>query len=543
MFVFSGNNANIPTNPRKHRRLEEKPSDEGNPGDIPVDSDMNVDEEPNIHPHKNEGLANANVQNHTLGDLPDPPNGDKMQANQDTSTDKILAEDRIAKSDSRSILATAVYASPCATQRKILWPHLRRLAAHIRSPWILFGDFNATLTTSKRIGCAATTKPSKAFQDLIFDHGLRDMGYQGPDFTWSRGSASVRLDRFICNSYWDEVFPETNVEHLLCLRSDHRPILLRIGATRQQSHTRHFRYFTGWKSHDDFQRLVADNWPSNKYMTETLIHFTKAADTWNKTVFGYIGTKKKILMACIRGIKKSLASRPSRFLRNLESELLIELENLLDQEELLWKQKSRSDWIAQGDCNTRYFHRKAISRKQHNKITSLKLQNDTWCEDDSILQEEAVRYFTSIFSLDKVPGSPFSTTVSYPKLPPELMQHLDEIPSDEEIHAALRFQLARDNGFQKVQIHSDCLKAVTTVQDDAAGSNSNPLVRAIVKLRRGNWDTEVEWIPRESNRPADKLTKQADEAQHKLLMLETPPENLLSLLENDITDSSFHFAI
>ncbi|KAK8555204.1 hypothetical protein V6N12_009357 [Hibiscus sabdariffa] len=105
------------------------------------------------------------------------------------------------------------------------------------------------------------------------------------------------------------------------------------------------------------------------------------------------------------------------------------------------------------------------------------------------------------------------------------------------------FQLARDNGFQKVQIHSDCLKAVTTVQDDAAGSNSNPLVRAIVKLRRGNWDTEVEWIPRESNRPADKLTKQADEAQHKLLMLETPPENLLSLLENDITDSSFHFAI
>ncbi|KAK8542045.1 hypothetical protein V6N12_014655 [Hibiscus sabdariffa] len=78
-------------------------------------------------------------------------------------------------------------------------------------------------------------------------------------------------------------------------------------------------------------------------------------------------------------------------------------------------------------------------------------------------------------------------------------------------------QLARDNGFQKVQIQSDCLKAVTTVQDDAASSNSNYLVRAIAKLRRGHWDAEIKWIPRESNRPADKLTKHAHEAQHELL--------------------------
>ncbi|KAK9005829.1 hypothetical protein V6N11_043249 [Hibiscus sabdariffa] len=56
-------------------------------------------------------------------------------------------------------------------------------------------------------------------------------------------------------------------------------------------------------------------------------------------------------------------------------------------------------------------------------------------------------------------------------------------------------QLAWDNGFQKVQIQSDCLEAVTTVQDDAAGSNSNSLVRAIAKLRRGHWYTEVKWIP------------------------------------------------
>ncbi|KAK8671771.1 hypothetical protein V6N13_038356 [Hibiscus sabdariffa] len=93
---------------------------------------------------------------------------------------------------------------------------------------------------SERAGCTASTKPSRAFQDLIFDHDLRDLGYQGPEFTWSRGNTSARLDRFICNSYWDEAFLEANVEHLLCLRSDYHPILLRIGSIRHKPYTGQF---------------------------------------------------------------------------------------------------------------------------------------------------------------------------------------------------------------------------------------------------------------------------------------------------------------
>ncbi|KAK8670959.1 hypothetical protein V6N13_037571 [Hibiscus sabdariffa] len=111
-----------------------------------------------------------------------------------------------AKDDGCSIFTTTIYACPNAMQCKLLWHHLRMLAESIQSLWILFGDFNATLSPSECLGCASTSKPSKAFQDLIFDHGLRDTGYQGPNFTWSRGNASVRLDRFICNSFWDVSF-------------------------------------------------------------------------------------------------------------------------------------------------------------------------------------------------------------------------------------------------------------------------------------------------------------------------------------------------
>ncbi|KAK8697999.1 hypothetical protein V6N13_114131 [Hibiscus sabdariffa] len=107
------------------------------------------------------------------------------------------------------VYATAVYASPSSSGRKLLWSHLRRLAASIRSPWVIFGDFNVTVNIDDRKGCLQT--PCKAFQHLLFDYGLRDIGYQGPEFTWSRGLAQTRLDRFICNSYWYKVYPTSVV--------------------------------------------------------------------------------------------------------------------------------------------------------------------------------------------------------------------------------------------------------------------------------------------------------------------------------------------
>ncbi|KAK8604948.1 hypothetical protein V6N13_082411 [Hibiscus sabdariffa] len=123
-----------------------------------------------------------------------------------------------------------------------------------------------------------------------------------------------------------------------------------------------FRYLSSWSAHNDFNRMVTDNWIPSSTLSETIISFVKAAYVWNKTVYGYIGTKKRIVMARLWGVQKALCTKSSRFLLNLEFDLLVELENILDQE-LLWHQKSCSDWIILGDRNTRYFHRRAVCRK------------------------------------------------------------------------------------------------------------------------------------------------------------------------------------
>ncbi|KAL4284712.1 hypothetical protein GQ457_16G010240 [Hibiscus cannabinus] len=115
------------------------------------------------------------------------------------------------------------------------------------------------------------------FRHLLFELVLCDMGFSCSNFTWQRGSAHARLDRFICNTYWDEAFPKSSISHLLRMRSDHRPVLLQVGHLPSGSPKPSFRYFTGWQLHDDFRRMILDNWHPTGSLSETIRSFTVAA--------------------------------------------------------------------------------------------------------------------------------------------------------------------------------------------------------------------------------------------------------------------------
>ncbi|KAL4386290.1 hypothetical protein GQ457_09G014670 [Hibiscus cannabinus] len=143
-------------------------------------------------------------------------------------------------------------------------------------------------------------------------------------------------------------------------------------------------------------------------------------------------------------IQKGPISCPKKYRRtkvNIISSMQynqIELSFILDQEESIWRQKSRSDWISLGDRNTRYYHRRAISRKQKHKITSLKLSNGEWCDNDNVLEAEAVKFFTNLFAHDDPMTTTFPITGDFPVLPYDLLQSLDDVPSTQEIRDALK---------------------------------------------------------------------------------------------------------
>ena len=92
---------------------------------------------------------------------------------------------------------------------------------------------------------------------------------------------------------------------------------------------------------------------------------------WNRHVFGNIFWRKKRLLARLGGIQRALEDYYSHGLIDLEKQLIAELEEVLSQEEIIWLQKSRQDWLCLGDRNTTYFHKKIASRRRRNNIAAV----------------------------------------------------------------------------------------------------------------------------------------------------------------------------
>ncbi|KAK8596928.1 hypothetical protein V6N12_065406 [Hibiscus sabdariffa] len=82
-------------------------------------------------------------------------------------------------------------------------------------------------------------------------------------------------------------------------------------------------------------------------------------------------------MAHIRGIKCANGFSSGLSLRELEDSLKQEHNEVLKQEETLWFKCSQSDWIMDGDRNTKYYHR--VTGERRNRCSMIKLGNGKWC--------------------------------------------------------------------------------------------------------------------------------------------------------------------
>lgn len=49
-----------------------------------------------------------------------------------------------------------------------------------------------------------------------------------------------------------------------------------------------------------------------------------------------------------------------------------EIDGLLEQENLKWRQHAKEDWLRNGDRNTKYFHTCARQRKRRNSVEQIR---------------------------------------------------------------------------------------------------------------------------------------------------------------------------
>ncbi|XP_020594511.1 uncharacterized protein LOC110034571 [Phalaenopsis equestris] len=204
------------------------------------------------------------------------------------------------------------------------------------------------------------------FNDFLAEAELFDLGYQGPDFTWRRGSMWERLDRILGNSKWVQAFPFTVISHLAMAGSDHRSLLCTIQNAESPLRAP-FRFQNMWTLHPQFMDVVGKVWRSEGD-TNPWINLWK--------------------------LLKKVASK----LRQWNWDTIGNIhENLIQAQNKVIKGKAAVTKFMEEDRNSRYYHACINFRRKNNMILSIQDSAGQVLTDAEYIAQDAVNYFQNIF--------------------------------------------------------------------------------------------------------------------------------------------------
>ncbi|XP_028055969.1 uncharacterized protein LOC114260109 [Camellia sinensis] len=251
----------------------------------------------------------------------------------------------------------------------------------VRDPWLVAGDFNNFNNQEEKrnfpINQARNQNLSQRrymkFSQQIGNCSLIDIGCVEPRLTWTNNrqgwsNTMVRLDKALCNMEWRTLFSNGTFE-------------------------------AAWISHEGFRSAVENNWnvPHLSFSDGLKSKADKAID-WNKLVFGNIFRCKRWFLGRIEGIQKSQALNYSHNLHMLELDLISQYNRILHQKVIHWFQKSKTDWISQGDRNTKFFHVTTLIKRKRIRIEILKDEQGNWIDQPRELKCLIHNYFVNLFS-------------------------------------------------------------------------------------------------------------------------------------------------
>ncbi|CAM8924063.1 unnamed protein product [Rhodiola kirilowii] len=302
---------------------------------------------------------------------------------------------------------TLFYGEPRVGRREDSWNLLRRLKEGAEDKWVVLGDFNEILHSNEMSGKRKRDKEQmRKFRRALVDCDLRDIGFTGPCFTYSNRrkggeETRVRLDRVVANRNWLSRFPEASVENGWALHSDHRPLILslqKVKAASMRKSDPSFRFEPMWLRDTSFKEDVRSIWRDvgGRYvdMKDKLWACGKELQRWNAQKFGNVQKKIKELKEYIN----ALQSKPrTMMVVEREEEASRKLDEWLAREELLWRQRARTEWLKDGDKNTAFFKAKSTQRRDKKIINKLKTRDGKVVSSTEDILNEFADYFHGLF--------------------------------------------------------------------------------------------------------------------------------------------------
>lgn len=271
------------------------------------------------------------------------------------------------------------------------------------------GDLNEILRTEEKYGGAQKDSYFlENFKEALDDCNLKDTVFEGPDFTWCNrrrvNCTWERLDRFLCNLNFESLFDNFTIKHLDWLSSNHRPIEFSLrnpssGTKGRKNHC--FKFEECWTIHDECKNIIKEEriWhPSAQFkipcLNQNLNRCVVALKQWGRSITK--GFKSKIIK-CKRALQDAYNCFPNVDFDEIHG-IEFELESLLEEEEIYWRQRSREDWLKWGDQNSKWFHKRASMRKKKNEIKGIMDINGVWTEEQVKIEDTFIQYFQNLFS-------------------------------------------------------------------------------------------------------------------------------------------------
>ncbi|KAL0360990.1 UNVERIFIED_CONTAM: putative mitochondrial protein [Sesamum radiatum] len=275
---------------------------------------------------------------------------------------------------------TGFYGVPDANNRTESWNLLRLLGTRSAREWVCMGDFNEVLHQHEKFGGNQRQwRLINDFRNALDEVMLSDIGFQGDKYTWSNRrefphTVLARLDR-VCVS----PAPRNGKSH------------------RKQ---KVWRFEAMWLRSDDCEKVVSEAWSRNvRSDSSALLGNSESCRmgfiSWSMKSFGNVKKNIEKLEERILTLQKYPATMES----NSEiRECKAEIERCLAQEEIMWKQRGKAEWLKEGDRNTRFFHNKASKRYRKKNIVKLRKAQGQWCYETEEIHWIISEYFNDLFS-------------------------------------------------------------------------------------------------------------------------------------------------
>nr|XP_027121394.1 uncharacterized protein LOC113738404 [Coffea arabica] len=253
-----------------------------------------------------------------------------------------------------------IYASCDHQIRKEQWKVLANRKRLWGDRWMIAGDFNDLVSNEEKWGGIRREEKSfHDFRDFINGNYLLDIGFIGHPWTWcnnweEEGEVKQRLDRGLCTYPW---FQHPDVRHNDELEQKETQVL----------------FDKRWLKREDIGEVIRIAWEqqvegSRMYQVATKIKNCRVALLkWKNNFQANSRDKIELIKKQLCDLKEVRGNS-----RNISmAALKKELSKAYKEEEKHWQQKSRIQWLKEGDKNTKFFHASVQGRRRRNSLHKL----------------------------------------------------------------------------------------------------------------------------------------------------------------------------